>query len=39
MIVPKPLKNLLTVQPGDGSIDLVTGGADGFGIIQDTSSR
>ena len=32
----KPLKKPLNIQAGDGSIDLATGGADGFGIIQDT---
>jgi len=32
----KPLRKPLNLQPGDGSIDLATGGADGFGIIQDT---
>ncbi len=32
----KPLKKPLNIQAGDGAIDLTTGGADGFGIIQDT---
>jgi len=32
----KTLRKPLNLQPGDGSIDLATGGADGFGIIQDT---
>ena len=34
----KPLKKPLNIQAGDGAIDLTTGGADGFGIIQDTVS-
>ena len=33
----KPLKKPLNIQAGDGAIDLTTGGADGFGIIQDKS--
>jgi hypothetical protein len=33
-----PLKKPLNIQAGDGAIDLTTGGADGFGIIQDTVS-
>jgi len=32
----KPLKKPFNIQAGDGAIDLTTGGADGFGIIQDT---